>query len=67
MLASLCVSSLDTCFSLQHLGKFFKQSAKSLEQKVNREARFYGALIRFVHLSIAFSLYVSSVSVNKKL
>lgn len=67
MLASLCVI-FGYLFSLQHLGKFFKQSAKSLEQKVNREARFYGALIRFVHLLIYFFLlYVSSLSVNKKL
>jgi hypothetical protein len=32
--------------SMQHLGKYFKQSAKTLEQQVSREARFYGALIR---------------------
>lgn len=67
MLARLC----GYLFPLQHLGKYFKQSAKALEQKVNREARFYGALIRFVHLLITFFiiiiLYVSSVSVNKKL
>lgn len=31
---------------LQHLGKYFKQSAKGLERQVAREARFYGALIR---------------------
>ncbi|CAH9083849.1 unnamed protein product [Cuscuta epithymum] len=30
----------------QHLGKYFKQSAKALEKQVAREARFYGALIR---------------------
>ncbi|KAB5524799.1 hypothetical protein DKX38_022548 [Salix brachista] len=29
-----------------NLGKYFKQSAKALEQQVAREARFYGALIR---------------------
>ncbi|XVE54394.1 hypothetical protein DITRI_Ditri03aG0077300 [Diplodiscus trichospermus] len=29
-----------------HLGKYFKQSAKALEQQIAREARFYGALIR---------------------
>lgn len=33
-------------FSLQHVGKYFKQSAKAFEQQVAREARFYGALIR---------------------
>ena len=33
-------------FLMQHLGKYFKQSAKALEQQVAREARFYGALIR---------------------
>lgn len=32
--------------TLQNLGKYFKQSAKALEKKVAREARFYGALIR---------------------
>lgn len=31
---------------MQHLGKYFKQSAKALEQQVAKEARFYGALIR---------------------
>lgn len=31
---------------LQHLSKYFKQSAKALEQQIAREARFYGALIR---------------------
>ena len=36
----------NTLFLLQHLGKYFKQSAKALEQQVAREARFYGALIR---------------------
>jgi len=37
-------------FPLQNLGNYFKQSAKALEQKINREARFYGALIRFEYL-----------------
>ena len=32
---------------LQHLGKYFKQSAKALELQIAREARFYGALIRY--------------------
>ncbi|KAL0407737.1 UNVERIFIED_CONTAM: Mediator of RNA polymerase II transcription subunit [Sesamum radiatum] len=31
---------------LENLGKYFKQSAKSLEEQIAREARFYGALIR---------------------
>ncbi|KAF1875953.1 hypothetical protein Lal_00006584 [Lupinus albus] len=35
-----------TFFYLQHVGKYFKQSAKAFEQQVAREARFYGALIR---------------------
>lgn len=30
----------------QHLGKYFKQSAKAFEQQISKEARFYGALIR---------------------
>ncbi|KAK1403815.1 hypothetical protein POM88_003420 [Heracleum sosnowskyi] len=33
-------------FSMQHLGKYFKQSAKGLEQQIAREAKFYGSLIR---------------------
>lgn len=32
---------------LQSIGKYFKQSAKALEEKIAREARFYGALIRY--------------------
>ena len=35
---------------IYNLGNYFKQSAKALEQKINREARFYGALIRFEYL-----------------
>ncbi|KAL0673049.1 hypothetical protein Bca4012_001030 [Brassica carinata] len=46
ILSDLAVSTATKLQSYRHLGKFFKQSAKSLEQKVNREARFYGALIR---------------------
>ncbi|KAL5986176.1 hypothetical protein ACLOJK_028170 [Asimina triloba] len=30
----------------QHLGRYFRQSAKALEQQVARETRFYSALIR---------------------
>ncbi|KAL0295610.1 UNVERIFIED_CONTAM: Mediator of RNA polymerase II transcription subunit [Sesamum calycinum] len=33
---------------IENLGKYFKQSAKSLEEQIAREARFYGALIRYV-------------------
>ena len=37
---------VQTFFSVQQVGKYFKQSAKAFEQQVAREARFYGALIR---------------------
>ncbi|KAJ4873681.1 Mediator of RNA polymerase II transcription subunit 17 [Raphanus sativus] len=46
ILSDLAVSTATKLQSYRHLGKYFKQSAKALEQKVNREARFYGALIR---------------------
>ncbi|ESQ42038.1 hypothetical protein EUTSA_v10012923mg [Eutrema salsugineum] len=46
LLSDLAVSTATKLQSYRHLGKYFKQSAKALEQKVNREARFYGALIR---------------------
>ncbi|CAH2072305.1 unnamed protein product [Thlaspi arvense] len=46
ILSDLAVSTATKLQSYRQLGKYFKQSAKALEQKVNREARFYGALIR---------------------
>ncbi|CAN8300776.1 unnamed protein product [Cochlearia groenlandica] len=46
ILSDLAVSTATKLQSYRHLGKYFKQSSKALEQKINREARFYGALIR---------------------
>ncbi|XAR66918.1 hypothetical protein NMG60_11013297 [Bertholletia excelsa] len=45
-LSDLAVSMATKLQCFRHLGKYFKQSAKALEQQVAREARFYGALIR---------------------
>ncbi|KAI4380668.1 hypothetical protein MLD38_006834 [Melastoma candidum] len=45
-LSDLAVSAATKLQCYRHLGKYFKQSAKGLEQQVSREARFYGALIR---------------------
>ncbi|KZV36414.1 mediator of RNA polymerase II transcription subunit 17-like [Dorcoceras hygrometricum] len=45
-LSDLAVSMTTKLQSFWHLGKYFKQSAKALEEQVAREARFYGALIR---------------------
>ncbi|KAK2968297.1 hypothetical protein RJ640_016229 [Escallonia rubra] len=45
LLSDLAVSTATKLQSFRHLGKYFKQSAKALEQQVAREARFYGALI----------------------
>ncbi|XP_059431866.1 mediator of RNA polymerase II transcription subunit 17 [Corylus avellana] len=46
ILSDLSVSASTKLQCFRHLGKYFKQSAKTLEQQVSREARFYGALIR---------------------
>nr|POE50585.1 mediator of rna polymerase ii transcription subunit 17 [Quercus suber] len=46
VLFDLSVSAATKLQCFKHLGKYFKQSAKALEQQVAREARFYGALIR---------------------
>lgn len=46
VLADLAVSAATKLQCYRHLGKYFKQSAKALEQQIGREARFYGALIR---------------------
>ncbi|KFK26261.1 hypothetical protein AALP_AA8G224100 [Arabis alpina] len=46
ILADLAVSTATKLQSYRHLGKYFNQSSKALEQKIDREARFYGALIR---------------------
>ncbi|KAK7388729.1 hypothetical protein VNO78_23556 [Psophocarpus tetragonolobus] len=45
-LSDLAVSAATKLQCYRHVGKYFKQSAKSFEQQVAREARFYGALIR---------------------
>ncbi|KAL2929510.1 Mediator of RNA polymerase II transcription subunit 17 [Bienertia sinuspersici] len=45
-LSDLAVSAATKLQSFRHLSKYFKQSAKSLEHQIAREARFYGALIR---------------------
>lgn len=45
-LSDLAVSAATKLQCFRHLGKYFKQSAKALEQKIGREARFYGSLIR---------------------
>ncbi|KAK9149673.1 hypothetical protein Scep_008430 [Stephania cephalantha] len=46
VLSDLSVSAATKLQCFRKLGKYFKQSAKALEQQVAREARFYGALIR---------------------
>ncbi|KAI0491643.1 hypothetical protein KFK09_025903 [Dendrobium nobile] len=45
-LSDIAVSAATKLQRLRHLGRYFKQSSKSLEQQVTREARFYGSLIR---------------------
>lgn len=45
-LNDLAVSAATKLQCYRHLSKYFKQSAKSLEHQISREARFYGALIR---------------------
>ncbi|OMP09132.1 Mediator complex, subunit Med17 [Corchorus olitorius] len=46
VLSDLAVCAATKLQSYRQLGKYFKQSAKALEQQIAREARFYGALIR---------------------
>ncbi|KAG8381841.1 hypothetical protein BUALT_Bualt05G0014700 [Buddleja alternifolia] len=46
LLSDLAVSTATKLQCFRHLGKYFKQSAKGLEEQIAREARFYGALIR---------------------
>ncbi|KAL8054352.1 hypothetical protein ABFS82_05G133800 [Erythranthe guttata] len=45
-LSDLAVSTATKLQCFRSLGKYFKQSAKALEEQIAREARFYGALIR---------------------
>ncbi|CAO2822695.1 unnamed protein product [Amaranthus hypochondriacus] len=46
VLSDLAVCAATKLQSYRHLSKYFKQSAKSLEHQIAKEARFYGALIR---------------------
>ncbi|XP_031251932.1 mediator of RNA polymerase II transcription subunit 17 isoform X1 [Pistacia vera] len=46
LLSDLAVSAATKLQCYRCLSKYFKQSAKALEQQIAREARFYGALIR---------------------
>ncbi|CAN6456135.1 unnamed protein product [Victoria cruziana] len=46
LLSDLSVSLSTKLQCFRQLGKYFKHSAKALEQQVAREARFYGALSR---------------------
>ncbi|XP_078428020.1 RNA polymerase II transcription mediator isoform X2 [Wolffia australiana] len=46
LLSDLSVSAATKLQKLRHLGKYFKQSAEALEKQVDREARFYGSLLR---------------------
>ncbi|KAL3839847.1 hypothetical protein ACJIZ3_024438 [Penstemon smallii] len=46
ILSDLAVSTATKLQCFRHLGKYFKQSAKGLEEQIDREGRFYGALIR---------------------
>ncbi|XP_052181147.1 mediator of RNA polymerase II transcription subunit 17 [Diospyros lotus] len=65
----LCDLSVSTATKLQcfrDLGKYFKKSAKALEQQVTREARFYGALIRLQqNWKVKRQRVVSSSSANE--
>ncbi|KAJ3683345.1 hypothetical protein LUZ60_013572 [Juncus effusus] len=45
-LADFAVSAATKLQRLRHLGRYFKQSSKTMEQQVVKEARFYGSLIR---------------------
>ncbi|EHA8592548.1 mediator of RNA polymerase II transcription subunit 17 [Cocos nucifera] len=46
VLSDLAVSAATKLQRLRHLGRYFKQSSKAMEQQVSRDARFYGSLIR---------------------
>lgn len=45
-LADFAVSAATKVQRLRHLGRYFKQCSKAMEQQVSMEARFYGSLIR---------------------
>uniref|UniRef100_A0A453SVY8 Mediator of RNA polymerase II transcription subunit 17 n=1 Tax=Aegilops tauschii subsp. strangulata TaxID=200361 RepID=A0A453SVY8_AEGTS len=46
VLVDMAVSAATKLQRLRHLGQYFKQSAKTMEQQFQKEARFYGSLIR---------------------
>uniref|UniRef100_A0ACD5TRE1 Uncharacterized protein n=1 Tax=Avena sativa TaxID=4498 RepID=A0ACD5TRE1_AVESA len=46
VLVDMAVSAATKLQRLRHLGRYFKQSAKTMEQQFQKEARFYGSLIR---------------------
>ncbi|KAF7097939.1 hypothetical protein CFC21_099716 [Triticum aestivum] len=46
VLADMAVSAATKLQRLRHLGRYFKQSAKTMGQQFQKEARFYGSLIR---------------------
>ncbi|XP_040385370.1 mediator of RNA polymerase II transcription subunit 17 [Oryza brachyantha] len=45
-LVDTAVSAATKLQRLRHLGRYFKQSAKTMEQQFQKESRFYGSLIR---------------------
>ncbi|PPD87185.1 hypothetical protein GOBAR_DD15890 [Gossypium barbadense] len=57
VLSDLAVSAATKLQCYRQLGKYFKQSAKALEEQIAREARFYGALISLVLLRTPFLLF----------
>ncbi|KAM3207084.1 hypothetical protein ACQJBY_062341 [Aegilops geniculata] len=46
VLVDMAVSAATKLQRLRHLGRYFKQSAKTMQQQFQKEARFYGSLIR---------------------
>ncbi|KAE8778621.1 mediator of RNA polymerase II transcription subunit 17 [Hordeum vulgare] len=46
VLVNMAVSAATKLQRLRHLGRYFKQSAKTMEQQFQKDARFYGSLIR---------------------
>ncbi|KAM0897576.1 hypothetical protein ACQ4PT_022485 [Festuca glaucescens] len=46
VLVDMAVSAATKLQRLRHLGRYFKQSTKTMEQQFQKEARFYGSLIR---------------------
>ncbi|KAF7103793.1 hypothetical protein CFC21_104738 [Triticum aestivum] len=46
VLVDMALSAATKLQRLRHLGRYFKQSAKTMEQQFQKEAKFYGSLIR---------------------